>query len=107
MAIYELRDYAVIPGKMGEVTRLYETEGFAALAAGGFDANLVGYFIGDAGALNRLTHLWKFEDDAARRDFWKRLFADTAFMAFAVKLRPMLQHQENRLMLPATWGPQP
>ena len=29
------------------------------------------------------------------------------FMAFAAKLRPMLQSQENKLMFNAPWGPTP
>ncbi|UCE30585.1 MAG: NIPSNAP family protein [Burkholderiales bacterium] len=107
MAIYELRTYSVIVGKMGEVLRLYREEGFPALAAGGFDAKLVGYFTGDAGALNELIHVWKFDDDADRRDFWKRLFSDAQFMAFAGKLRPLLARQDNKLMLNAPWGPRP
>ena len=35
-----------------------------------------------------LVHLWKFEDDADRRQHWAAVFADTDFMAFAGKLRP-------------------
>jgi hypothetical protein len=45
--------------------------------------------------------------DDDRREFWKRLFADAAFMAFARQLRPLLKRQENQLMLAAPWGPHP
>jgi len=107
MAIYELRTYSVVVGKMSEVIRLYETEGFPALEAGGFSAKLVGYFTGDIGALNELIHVWKFDDDAERRAFWTRLFKDEQFMAFAGKLRPLLREQNNKLMLNAPWGPRP
>ncbi len=107
MAIYEMRTYTVIVGKMGEVTEHYKTLGYPALQAGGFDKHLVGYFTGDIGALNQLVHIWKFEDDNERREFWGRLFADEAFMAFAMKLRPLLLKQENKLMLAAPWGSHP
>ncbi|GCL64803.1 NIPSNAP family protein [Pseudaquabacterium pictum] len=105
MAIYELRTYQVTVGKMSEVTRLYKELGWPALEK--HPKKLVGYFTGDIGALNQLVHLWKFDDDADRRAFWAGLFADPDFMAFAAQLRPLLQHQENKLMMAAPWGPHP
>ena len=105
MAIYELRTYQVVVGKMAAVIELYKTEGYPAIAR--HPAKLVGYFTGDIGALNELVHLWKFDDEADRRAFWAGLFADPAFMAFAAQLRPMLLSQNNKLMLNAPWGPQP
>ena len=105
MAIYELRTYNVTVGKMAEVVSLYKNEGWPALAK--HPQKLVGYFTGDIGALNQLIHVWKFEDDADRRAFWAKVFSDADFMAFAGKLRPLLQSQENKLMLSAPWGPTP
>ena len=105
--LYEKRTYQVPVGRMPEVVALYQELAWPALEAGGFDKNLVGYFISDTGPLHQLIHIWKFEDDAGRRDFWKRLFADAGFMAFAAKVRPILQSQEVQLMNPAPWGPHP
>ena len=105
MAIYEMRTYTVIVGKLAEVVALYTHQGWPALAK--LPPRLVGYFTGDIGAINQLVHLWKFEDDADRRQFWATVFADEAFMAFARQLRPLLLSQENKLLLAAPWGPQP
>ena len=105
MAIYELRTYAVVVGKMADVVELYKSAGWPALA--GHPKKLVGYFTGDIGALNQLVHLWKFDDDADRRAFWAGVYADPDFMAFARQMRPMLLSQDNKLMLAAPWGPQP
>ncbi len=105
MAIYELRTYDVVVGKMAEVVALYKNEGWPALEK--HPPRLVSYFTGDIGALNQLVHLWKFEDDADRRAFWAGVFADAEFMAFAAKLRPMLARQENKLLMAAPWGPHP
>jgi hypothetical protein len=105
MAIYELRTYTVIVGKMAEVVSLYEREGWPAVDK--HPKRLVGYFTGDIGAMNQLVHLWKFEDDADRRAFWRGIFGDPEFMAFAAKLRPLLLSQENKLLLNAPWGPRP
>ena len=107
MAIYELRTYAIMVGKAGEVSKLYGAEGWPALQALGAEKKLCGYFTGDVGALNQLVHLWRFDDDADRRAWWAKVFGDAAFMAFAAKLRPLLTHQENKLLLASPWGPHP
>ena len=67
MAIYEMRTYQAIVGKMGEIVELYKTLGYPAIER--HPKKLVGYFIGDIGALHQLIHIWKFEDDADRRKF--------------------------------------
>ena len=103
MAIYELRTYTVVVGKMAEIVELYKKAGWPALSK--HPNKLAGYFIGDVGALNQIVHLWKFNDDADRRAFWAGVFSDPAFMNFARQLRPLLQSQENKLMLAAPWGP--
>ncbi|MFM7024839.1 MAG: NIPSNAP family protein, partial [Limnohabitans sp.] len=96
MAIYELRTYSVVVGKMGEVVSLYASEGWPALSR--HPQKLVGYFTGDVGALNELIHVWKFDDDADRRAFWAGVLADPDFVAFVTKLRPLLREQSNKLM---------
>jgi hypothetical protein len=105
VAIYELRTYTFYVGKMTEAIELYKAEGWPALQR--HPDRLVGYFTGDVGAMNQLVHLWKFHDDADRRVFWSAVFSDDVFMAFARKMRPLIQLQENRLLLSAPWGPQP
>lgn len=105
MAIYELRTYSVVVGKMGEVVALYQQEGWPALAR--HPQKLVGYFTGDVGGLNELIHIWKFDDDADRRKFWAEVMADADFTTFVNKLRPLLREQSNKLMMAAPWGPHP
>lgn len=105
--IYEQRTYAVTVGQMSEVVRLYQELGWPALEAGGHSGKLVGYFVADTGELHQLVHIWKFDSDDDRRAFWKRLFADQRFMAFAAQLRPLLKSQRNQLLLAAPWGPHP
>ena len=107
MPIYEKRTYDIKVGHMTEVIRLYGDEGAPALEAGGFMENLVGYFTSDTGRLHQLIHIWRFDDDAARRDFWKRLFADDQFMKFAVQIRQHIEAQDVQLLNPAPWGPNP
>jgi hypothetical protein len=105
MALYELRTYDVVVGKMSDVVQLYKTQGWPALAH--HPQKLVGYMTGDVGALNQLVHLWQFDDDADRRAFWAGVYGDATFMAFAAQLRPLLVKQENKLLMAAPWGPRP
>ncbi len=106
MPLYEKRTYQVDIGKMPEVLELEEGV-WSVLEAEGFSKHLVGYFTSDTGTLHQLIHIWRFEDDSARRDFWKRLYASEAFMRLAVEIRPLLQSQEVQLMISAPFGPKP
>jgi hypothetical protein len=108
MALYELRTYTLHVGKMAEAVRLYQELGFPALAKGGHDSKLVGYFQADTGVINQIVHLWRFEDDADRRAHWAAVFANTDFVeGFASRFRPLVASQEVKLLHPAPWGPHP
>lgn len=107
MALFELRTYTLYVGKLSEAIQHYSNLGWPALQKGGFDAKLVGYFTTDVGTINQLVHLWKFDDDADRRNHWTTLFADEEFMRFAAKIRPLILKQHAKLMLEAPWGPHP
>lgn len=104
--LYEQRIYQLGIGKMPEMLEL-ETRLFEVMEAEGFAKHCVGYFVSDTGPLHQLIHLWRFADDAERRDFWKRFYASEAVMAVAVDIRQLLQSQEVRLMTGAPFGPQP
>ena len=99
MAIYELRTYQVTVWKMKDAADAYIKKGWPALQKGGFDKKLVGYFISDTGPLHQIVHLWKFDDDADRRNHWNNLFANDDFMSFASELRPLLISQQNKLQI--------
>lgn len=107
MALYELRTYTLYVGKMAEAVKLYGELGYPALEKGGQSKKLVGYFQSDVGTINQLVHLWKFDDDADRRRHWASVSSNSDFMAFAVKLRPLIMTQEVKLLTAAPWGPHP
>ena len=106
MPLYEKRTYQVAIGQMPEILKL-EEEIWAVLQTEGFSQHLVGYFTSDTGPLHQLIHIWRFDDDNARRDFWKRIYSSEAFMAVAVRVRPLLNSQEVQLMVNAPFGPTP
>ncbi len=107
MTIYEKRTYSITVGQMSEIIRLYTDEGWPVMQAAGFGRNLVGYFISDTGQLHQLVHIWRFDSDSDRREFWKRLYANKEFMAVAAQIRPLIQTQEVQLLVSAPWGPKP
>ncbi len=108
MALYEIRTYTLYVGKMAEATKLYQELGFPALKKGGFDKYLVGYFFADSGTINQIVHMGKFADDADRRAFWARVYADRDFMdGFRVKFHALVMTQEVKVLGPAPWGHHP
>ncbi len=107
MQIYERRTYSIRVGQMAEAMRLYAEVGWPLFQSGGFSSNLVGYFVSDTGQLHQLMHIWRFADDAARRDFWKRLYGHAEFPGFASQVRALIEKQEVQLFVSAPWGPTP
>jgi len=106
LAIFELRIYNLYVGKLAEAIGVYKTLGWPALKPH-CQGKLIGYFTGDVGAMNQIVHLWTFDDDADRRAFWAKIYADEAFKTFGANIRPLIQSQENKLLLSAPWGPGP
>ncbi len=82
MSIYELRTYTLQVGKMGEAAEAYKNLGWPVFERVG-EGRCLAYFTGDVGAMNQIIHIWKFADDADRRAFWGRLYADEGFKTFA------------------------
>ena len=107
MSLYEQRIYDVGVGNMPEAQRLYREQGYPVIEALGADTRLVGFFISDTGPLHQIMHLWRFADDAARRAHWAELYGSSEFMAFAGKIRPLLDRQQVQLWTAAPWGPKP
>ena len=105
--LYEKRTYDIVVGQMPEVVRLYQNEAWPIMERDGFADNCVGYFISDTGPLHQLIHIWRFADDAARRDYWERLYGNTEFMTFAGQVRQLIKTQNVQLLRSAPWGPTP
>lgn len=107
MTLYEKRTYDIFVGQMPEVIRLYRDVAWPIMEEAGFADYCVGYFISDTGPLHQLIHIWRFEDDAARRDYWQRLYANQEFMAFAGQVRQLIKTQDVQLLKSVPWGPTP
>ena len=65
----------------------------------------LGYFSSEVGELNAVVSLWSYPNFDARQERRASLAKDAAWQAFLVKVRPMLQRMENRLLTPASFSP--
>jgi hypothetical protein len=101
--IVEERIYTIKPGKAGEYAKLMENEGIAIQEP--ILGHLFGFFMTEFGPLNQIIHMWayeSFDDRAARR---AKLMNDERWLAFLDKSRPLIEWQENKLLVPASFSP--
>ncbi len=101
--IVEERTYTLEVGKVPEYLRLYEEEGLAIQTR--ILPRMVGYFSTELGTLNQVVHLWAYEDFEERTRKRAELVADEDWQAYVAKVRPLILHQENRILIPAPFSP--
>jgi hypothetical protein len=101
--ILEQRDYHVHTGKLADLVGLYETEGIAIQqeVLGGF----VGAFTVDIGALSTYTHLWRYDSYDERAERRAALQARDDWKAFLAKIQPLINAQQNRILVPTPFSP--
>jgi NIPSNAP len=103
VTIVEQRDYHVTTGKLPELVKLYETEGIAIQqdVLGGF----VGAFTTDIGALSTYTSMWRYDSFAQREERRALLQARDDWKAFLARIQPLVQTQQNRILVPTAFSP--
>ena len=102
--IVEQRTYRLHTGKVPEYLRIYGEQGRAIQEP--ILGHLVGWFTAnDIGELNRVVHLWAYDDleDRARRR--ATLAADPGWQAVVAQLQPLIREQESTILQPAPWSP--
>lgn len=103
--IVEERLYTLHAGKAPDYLALYEREGLAIQR--GILGTMVGYYSTEFGPLNQIVHLWAYRDLADRQERRRRLGADPGWQAYVAKVRPFVVSQENKLLIPAPFSPNP
>jgi hypothetical protein len=101
--LIEQRIYTVVPGRLRDYLALYHSDGVQVHAE--ILGDWLGCYVSEVGALNQVTHLWRFADFAQRAAHRSRLMADPRWKAYLGKAAGLVQHQENRLLLPADFTP--
>jgi hypothetical protein len=101
--IVEERIYTLHAGQAPEYLRLYEAEGLEIQRA--ILGRMVGYFSTEVGPLNQIVHLWAYRDLGERTERRARLGADPGWQRYVKRIRPLIAHQENKLLVPAPFSP--
>ena len=101
--IVEQRDYHVYTGRLGELVKLYETEGIELQQR--ILGNLLGVFTTDIGSLSTYTSLWGHDGYAQREERRAALQADERWRAFLAKIQPLIHTQQNRILIPTSFSP--
>ena len=101
--IVEQRDYHVYTGKLGDLVKLYETEGIELQQR--ILGNLLGVFTTDVGSLSTYTSLWGYDGYAQREERRAALQADERWRAFLAKIQPLIHTQQNRILIPTSFSP--
>jgi hypothetical protein len=98
--IVDHRTYTLYPGKLKEFVDRYEQEGLP------IQSRHLGFPIGwytsmDIGQLNQVIHMWGYEnlEDRARKR--AGLLVDPAWIELSKKQSPLIQHMENKILIPA------
>jgi len=101
--IVEQRDYHVYTGKLGDLVKLYETEGIELQQR--ILGNLLGVFTTDVGSLSTYTSLWGYDSYAQREERSAALQGDERWRAFLAKIQPLIHTQQNRILIPTSFSP--
>jgi NIPSNAP protein len=102
--IVEQRVYQLHPGKVPEYLRIYGEQGRETQER--ILGRMVGWFTANEfGDLNRVVHLWAYDDLADRARRRSELFADAGWQAVVAQLQPLIREQQSTILSPAPWSP--
>ncbi|MEO0360945.1 MAG: NIPSNAP family protein [Pseudomonadota bacterium] len=94
--IFELRVYDLGIGRLPGYLKLFEKVGYPILSR---YARPVGYWFAETGALNRIAHMWAYEDRAERAERRAALYADPDWLSdFIPYALPHLERQTNAIL---------
>jgi len=99
--LVELRTYTTHPGKWRDYLALYEAEGLEIQKR--ILGRMVGYYRTETGALNQIVHLWAYTDMNEREQRRAALAAEPQWKAYVAKMLPLLQNQESKILVPASF----
>lgn len=101
--IIEERIYTLALGKAPEYTRLMDSEGIVIQEP--ILGKLFGYFWTEIGPLNQVIHMWAYESFEERAKRRAVLMENQKWLTFLTKLRPLIQSQENKILIPMPFSP--
>lgn len=97
--ILEMRTYTLRPGNQPAYWQSYRDGGLSRM--GPVLPNLLGYFVTDIGPLNRVVHLWRYDDLSDRAAKRAAMAADPEWAAHLARIRPLMREQETAILVPS------
>ncbi len=101
--IVDQRTYTAKIGKIKDYMQLYERKGLAVQTR--ILGHMVGYFHTEVGPLNQIVHLWAYDSFEERTRRRAELMADPEWVEYVIEMRPLLEKQENKILIPAPFSP--
>ena len=105
--IVDKRIYTLKPGSTPAYLKIYEEYGMKTQIK--HLGKPVGWFFAEVGALNRITHIWAFDDIADRAKKRAAMAADPDWAVYLKNMREagILLAQEKEILVAAPWSPDP
>jgi hypothetical protein len=103
--LLDVRTYTCRPGTIKKHLALYEKLGKATQTR--HLGEPFAYLLTETGNVNQYIHIWAYEDAADRARKRAAMQADPEWQTFMEESAKLgaLEHQENRLMIPASFFP--
>jgi len=95
----DMRTYTLKNGNVPKFLKLYEEEGLEVQTR--ILGQMVGYYFTDIGPLNQIVHMWGYKSMDDRWERRKALQASQEWQDYAVQMRPLVDHIENKILVPA------
>src|SRR3990167_612547 len=97
--IYELRSYTIKPEFYPDFLKLTGEK----IHLRAKHSPFLGYWTSELGGINEVIHLWEYDSLAQRQNIRNALVKDKELMeTYMSKMRPMLDLQENNVLVPMT-----
>lgn len=97
--ILEQRTYTLNPGNIAKYWKCYEELGAEIMQP--VLPHLVGYFATEVGPLNRIVHLWRYEDLQERERLRGAMVDNPKWLSHLAAIRPLMSAQEAQILTPS------
>ncbi|CVI63532.1 NIPSNAP family protein (plasmid) [Agrobacterium leguminum] len=99
--LIEHRTYTIIPGKMGDFTKLYGGEPFQLQRK--IQGNLLGYFQTESGELSQLINIWAYDSMEDRNRRRAELAKEVVWQDYLKVCTQYISRMENRFLTPTSF----
>lgn len=95
----DMHTYTLKNGDVPKFLKLSKSEGLAVQTR--ILGRMMGYYFTDIGPLNQIVHMWGYDNMDDRGERWRTLEASEEWQVYAAQMRPLVDHIENKILVPA------